>query len=205
MNSLHSRATVFSFAFASTVLCAAPALAHDVLYHAHLGEAEVVNPDGSMGTGSTAHGMFEMQADEHSLAFDVFELTVDGIFVDDLDPSFGPNGTAFQIHWGAPGVNGPMLIDLGWYVDAGFGSLTPTATGFTVAISGIVTAMQGAYDMEGTTGLTPEDVFVEMEAGNTYVTVRTHAFPGGEIRGQLEPEHETPVLTVSWGAVKSRY
>lgn len=192
-------------ALSAIALFATSALAHEVHYHAHLGEAEVVNSDGTLGTGSAATGHLEMAADEHELVFDVLGFEVDGIFVADLDESFGPNESAFQILWGAPGSNGPVLIDLGWYVDAGFGSITPTGTGFTVSISGILTSVQGAYDMEGATGLTPEAVFGELEAGNAYITVRTHAFPGGEVRGQLEPEHDTPTVETSWGAVKTQF
>jgi hypothetical protein len=174
------------------------------LYTATLDGTQVVNPDGSMGTGSAATGTMEMQTDEHTLLFDVFHLTVDGISIDDLQGQ-GPNGTAYHVRLGHADENGPIAIDLGWYVDAGFGTITPTGSGFTVTITGILESIQGLYDMEGTTGLTPEDVLHELEEGHGYVQVHTAAFPDGEIRGALLPEKETPAESSSWGRLKLEY
>jgi hypothetical protein len=103
------------------------------------------------------------------------------------------------------GENGPMVIDLGWYIAAGFGTLTPTATGFHVLVSGIVTEMQGAYDMTGTTGMTPGDVFHAMEDGHCYVQVHTTQHPHGEIRGQLLPQSIVSSESESFGAMKAKY
>lgn len=186
-----------SFLAAALVVRAGDALAHEVLLHGHLDGPQA-------GTDSDAVGDIEMQTDEHSLVFDVLSFDVEGIFVDDLDRSHGPNGTAFHVHLDDhhATAHGAIAIDLGWYVDAGFGTLTPTATGFHVEISGILSEVQGAYDMTGTTGMTPEDVFHALEEGAGIVVVHTLDYPEGEILGPLVPHDPSPTLESSWGTVK---
>jgi hypothetical protein len=183
----------------AAALTAAPAAAHEVALVAMLDGAQA-------GSGSTATGTLDMQIDEHSAVFDVLSLAVDGIFVGDLDNNHGVNGTAIHVHLDAHGLRheDPMLIDLGWYINAGFGTITPTATGFQATISGVLTGVQGLYDMQTETGLTPDDVFHEMEMGETYIIVHTASHPSGEIRGHIT----TPPVSVdaeSWGSVKSRF
>jgi hypothetical protein len=194
---LYNPATTSLLALA---ISAGAALAHEVLLHGHLDGAQA-------GTDSDAIGTIEMQTDEHSGAFDVLSFDVEGIFEDDLDRSHGPNLSAFHVHLmeEAPARHGGIVIDLGWYVDAGFGTLTPTATGFHVEISGILTEIQGAYDMTGTTGLTPEDVMHHLNEGLGLVVVHTLDYPEGEIAGMLVPEQETPTVESSWGTLKVVY
>lgn len=83
--------------------------------------------------------------------------------------------TASHIHAGAPGVNGPVIIN------------------FTVPAGGI----SNDYGLTGTFGCTDvvarapqginscEDFEQALLLGNTYVNVHSTANPGGEIRGQL--------------------
>ena len=75
---------------------------------------------------------------------------------------FTANVTAAHIHNGAVGINGPVVFPLG---------------GTT-----------------GSTSYTSHDMFVFTEpqealflAGNYYVNIHTVEFPGGEVRGQLNP------------------
>jgi Ca2+-binding RTX toxin-like protein len=73
--------------------------------------------------------------------------------------------TMSHIHVGAPGVNGGIIFDLGggaaWTPQDGGLRRTLTDAEFPVANIG------------------------DLLAGNTYVNVHTTAFPGGEVRGQL--------------------
>ena len=67
--------------------------------------------------------------------------------------------TVMHIHKGAPGVNGPILFDLG----------DPASP---------VTATW--------TGMTPSDIS-DLLAGNLYINIHTSGRPAGEIRGQILP------------------
>jgi hypothetical protein len=70
-----------------------------------------------------------------------------------------PLPTLMRIHRGAPGVNGPVIFDLG----------EPT--------SPVIAAWSG---------ITPGDV-ADLLAGNFYVNIHTSARPAGAIRGQILP------------------
>jgi hypothetical protein len=78
----------------------------------------------------------------------------------------GITGTQAHIHTGARGVNGPIIIPLTRDGDNGWS--VPT----------------GAK-------LSPEQ-FNSFRGGNLYVNVHTTAHPGGEIRGQLQPNVSAP-------------
>jgi hypothetical protein len=72
--------------------------------------------------------------------------------------------TIMHIHRGAPGVNGPIVFDLG-------DPESPVLATWT--------------------GMSPADV-ADLLAGNLYVNIHTGGRPGGEIRGQiLERTHDT--------------
>ncbi len=80
----------------------------------------------------------------------------------------GANLIAADIALGAPGENGPPIFDLGGpaeWEDLGDGSLAR---------------------MVATTPFPPA-YLGDLLAGNTYIELRTVAYPDGEIRGQLEP------------------
>ncbi|HKO56268.1 MAG TPA: CHRD domain-containing protein [Thermoanaerobaculia bacterium] len=68
------------------------------------------------------------------------------------------NATVMHIHRGAPGVNGPILFDLG-----------------DPAVSPVVATW---------TGMTPADI-ADLLAGNLYINIHTAGRPSGEIRGQI--------------------
>lgn len=68
-----------------------------------------------------------------------------------------PGTTMAHVHRGAPGVNGPVVFDLG------------------APVSPLIAVWNG---------MTPADV-ADLFAGNFYVNVHSAAWPGGAIRGQL--------------------
>jgi hypothetical protein len=80
--------------------------------------------------------------------------------------------TVMHIHRGAPGVNGPVVFDLG----------DPTSP---------VTATWS--------GMTPADI-ADMLAGNFYINIHTSGRPGGEIRGQFLPRTVDMVAFTANGA-----
>ena len=81
---------------------------------------------------------------------------------------------AAHIHIGAPGVAGPIAVNL-------------NATQSDGRTNGVIA--QGTFmanDLTGPlAGLTLSDLYDEFVAGNAYVNVHTVAHPGGEIRGTL--------------------
>jgi len=86
--------------------------------------------------------------------------------------------TASHIHTGAPGVNGPVVINFS--VPAGGISNDYALTG-TFACSDVVArAAQGINSCQ--------DFAQGLVLGNMYVNVHSTANPGGEIRGQLIPQ-----------------
>jgi len=83
--------------------------------------------------------------------------------------------TASHIHVGAPGVNGPVIID--FPVPAGGISNDFALTGTATTTNLVPRAAQGINSWE--------DFVQALLLGNTYVNVHSTANPGGEIRGQL--------------------
>ena len=83
--------------------------------------------------------------------------------------------TASHIHVGAPGVNGPVVIN--FTVPAGGISNDYALTGTFACSDVTVRAPQGINSCE--------DFAQALLLGNTYVNVHSTANPGGEIRGQL--------------------
>ena len=83
--------------------------------------------------------------------------------------------TASHIHVGAPGVNGPVIIN--FTVPAGGISNDFALTGTFGCSDVTVRAAQGINSCE--------DFSQAIVLGNTYVNVHSTANPGGEIRGQL--------------------
>ncbi|MEZ4709456.1 MAG: CHRD domain-containing protein [Caldilineaceae bacterium] len=131
----------------STTAQAAPAplQADTQVFEALLtGPAEPNHPD----TVATGRAVFALSADETTL---FYHLSVSDII----------SVTASHIHIGAPGVAGPVVINLL--------NGAPLAPDTPVSGSATVTPTQVA----------------ELKAGNYYVNVHTVANPAGEIRGQI--------------------
>ena len=83
--------------------------------------------------------------------------------------------TAGHIHIGAVGVAGPVTVNLNPRTGAGRAT-GQIAEGFFDA-----SALTGPL-----TGMTLNDLWDRIQAGEAYVNVHTTTYPGGEIRGQIE-------------------
>jgi hypothetical protein len=126
-------------------------------------------------TGSDAVGSGQLLYDDSDMTFDL-DLMVFGITLAELH-GVGPNSTPVHIHLAPPGVNGPIVIDLG-FLDM-----------FEVDGQGIRLQITNAL-LGGTMGGVTSDPAVNeaaLFAGNLYVNVHTMNFEGGEIRGQIPP------------------
>jgi hypothetical protein len=120
-----------------------------------------------------ASGTATIAFDPETRLFDL-DLFVIGIGLDDLAGA-GPNDTPVHIHRGPPGVNGPIIVDLGFMSD-----FFEDEGGLRLVISGELLGGQ-----QGELFTAPAGNAAVMLAGNTYINVHTQAFPAGEIRGQI--------------------
>jgi hypothetical protein len=140
---------------------------------AHLDGDEEVPPRATQAVGQA---LFQLNASETELSYKLIVANIDNVI-------------AAHIHIGPPGVNGPVVVFLaGPFPPAGGPS------------SGILAQdTLTAADLVGPLAGQPLSALAaEMRAGNTYVNVHTSDgvppdntgpgdFPGGEIRGQIEP------------------
>lgn len=95
------------------------------------------------------------------------------IEVDDIVSVF-----AAHIHSGAAGVNGPIRI--GFY---GAGTLNP---GGPLTITDKTILAQGSFTAANVNGVSFAELLNQMRNGQAYFNVHTTAFPGGEMRGQIQ-------------------
>ena len=99
-----------------------------------------------------------------------------------VDYSIEINGlsaiTGAHLHSGAAGVNGPIRIAL--YPGPG--------SNFSTNPSGRIDGQfyEGSFEASDVTGISFADLVAGMRAGTVYGNVHTSAFPGGEIRGQVQ-------------------
>ncbi|PYQ15311.1 MAG: hypothetical protein DMF80_09580 [Acidobacteria bacterium] len=85
---------------------------------------------------------------------------------------------AAHIHSGAAGVNGPIRIGF-------FGSNTLNPGGpITFTDRGILA--QGSFTAANVNGVSFAELLNQMRNGQAYFNVHTTAFPGGEMRGQIQ-------------------
>lgn len=130
-------------------------------YSAMLDMAQAGNPDPPDQTPSGL-GSFNLSQDKT-------ELEVN-LLVNDLTAAI----TNAHLHFGAPGISGPVIVPL-----------TPFKVG---------NSYQGVFDL---TTLTNPSAFLDsLIQGKVYVNVHTSNFPGGEIRGQLTKNH--PLSFDTW-------
>ena len=158
--------------------------------------ARIVDPLGAVPT--TASGTLSVQLDTVANTLD-YQLSVEGILRSELR-NFGPNATPIHLHLasGDRGNFGPIAVDLTQNLLAS--EFTDTATGFTLARTGIsiLLADQGNVAL----GMHPGDALIvpSLLSGNAFVLVHTTkniftntppgrpaGFPFGEIRGNLIP------------------
>jgi hypothetical protein len=92
--------------------------------------------------------------------------------------------TDAHLHLGAPGQNAPAVA-----------SLLPHAhheaktRSDVQVIRGTLTAEDLFGSLAGATSL--DRLLAAMQTGNIYANIHTHAYPRGEIRGQITPFHES--------------
>jgi hypothetical protein len=122
------------------------------------------------GSGSTGHGNAVFVFSDDNSQVD-FKLIVNGI----------ENVTQAHIHVATvPGSNGPVVLWL--YPNM------PPATLIAGMFNGLLgTGSATSVDLVGPlAGASLADLRLAIEEGRAYVNVHTSAFPGGEIRGQIE-------------------
>jgi hypothetical protein len=127
-------------------------------------------------TGTTSgSGTFEatLSADQSTMHFTLTFQNLTGTPV------------AAEIRHGAEGTTGPVLYVL-------------SATGFTSPLTGDTDPAPAG----GATGFNRSDVS-DLQAGLLYVNLRSTAFPGGEIRGQIVSA--VAVSTRTWGRIKNLF
>lgn len=152
------------------LLCAIAAHGATFTFNANLSGANEVPPNSSTATGS---GSFTFDTTAQNIAFSV---TYSGL---------SSNAAAAHIHFGPPGVSGPIILPF-----------SPNPTGTSGSISGLLTAAN--LINQATTGIaTFTDVYNSAVAGNLYANLHTTNFPGGEIRGQLTPATTVPEPTTT--------
>ena len=106
-------------------------------------------------------------------------ITVDGDIIHyHLEVHGITNVVGAHIHVAPRGSNGPIRLSL-------FPGGTVNTTAATGAIDGVLARDSApASDLQG--GISLADLLSAMRSEGTYVNVHTSAFPGGEIRGQLQ-------------------
>ena len=156
----------------------APASA-DSLFFANLDGAQVVPAVSTPGSGFATL----------SVSDDLSTLVINLTFADLIG-----NVTVPAIHCCAgPGVNAGLAINLGLFgfplgVTSGTYSQTLDLTNSSTFNPGFVTANGG------TAASAAAALFSAMQAGEAYINLHTTTFPGGEIRGQIEPVPEPTSL-----------
>ena len=91
----------------------------------------------------------------------------------------GTRVTQAHIHCGPEGTNGPVVVFLGGFHAPGWDIDGWWVGNATVTDANVVNPACGS---------TLADLLSSMQAGQTYVNVHTVANPGGEVRGQLQPD-----------------
>lgn len=128
-------------------------------------EASLLGGNEVPPVATAANGEVEFEADDGALEYK--------LKAEDIE-----NTVAGHIHLGAPGVNGPVVVNL----------ISDEACEFEldeVECEGVI----DAADLTGPlAGQSLEDLLTEMRSGNTYTNVHTVQNPGGEIRGQNLPD-----------------
>jgi len=95
------------------------------------------------------------------------------IEVDDIT-----NIVAAHIHSGAAGVNGSIRVFF-------YGNGSPNPGG-AVSFTDKSILVTGSFTAADVTGVSFADLLNQMRNGTAYTNVHTTAFPGGEMRGQIQ-------------------
>lgn len=113
----------------------------------------------------------------------VFAVVQDTFLIYRVDVAGINSPTLAHIHDGAAGVAGPIVVDL--YLGPTRGAAYSGPLGLAQLRVSQLTKLPSSY------GATPQDrlneLLARMRAGNLYVNVHSTTYPGGEIRGQIQP------------------
>jgi len=133
---------------------------------------------------SNAAGAAQLLYDTVTQTYDL-DLVVFGIELADL-MGVGPNASPLHIHLASPGVNGPIVIDVGFV-----GTFFNDGLGIRMIVNDApFGGVQGGINSNTAAN---EAAFF---AGNLYLNVHTTSFPGGQIRGQIVPVPAPGALTL---------
>jgi len=166
-------------------LAAAVQASEIIIFNFALTGAQEVPPNNSNAVGAA-----RLEYYTETKRFDI-DLMVFGIGLGDLR-GVGPNLTPAHIHLAPPGVNGPIVIDLG-YLSGGF-----KQDGLGIRLT-VKDALFGGQ--QGGVYSDPSANEAALFAGNLYANVHTNAYPGGQIRGQIVPEPSVRVLVAALGVL----
>lgn len=116
-------------------------------------------------TDASGEATFQLSPDRNSLSYTLTVGDISQVFV-------------AHIHLGAAGTNGPVVVFL-------YGPTAPTGEVDGTLASGTITATNLTGPL---TGQNLSALIDALTTGMAYVNVHTVPHPGGEIRGQVEPE-----------------
>jgi len=166
-------------------------LPNEIRVRATLDEGQVVRPVAfrppTVGTGSAAVGDAQLVVDTDTGKFS-FELSVEALDPADFDNTHTENDTAVHLHWGPPGLEGPIIVDLHHFAREALPAtdgVTAIQGGFRMRAENYITRVQGAHS----TGFTFSQILDFLTSGQTYLAVKTSTeplFQHGEIRGDVE-------------------
>ena len=166
------RSPLFALAL---LLFAAPGQAVTIFSAVLDGSQEVPTPSGSSATGNAT---LVLSDDEQSLTYVITTIGLD-FAAQTADTS--DDVTRAHIHNAAAGSNGPIV----------FGFIDPSDDTddfvLTFVASTLTATMTGVWDA-GDSGESLSAFVAALRAGELYINVHTNAFPGGEIRGQIEAD-----------------
>lgn len=157
-----ARPASLSFAL-SALIIAAPAAWADDTFKARLSGANEVPDEVATDTS----GKFKLQFNKHYTEAEMTLSVNDGVRIQQA-----------HLHCAPVGVNGPIVVFVAGLNSAGYDVDGKWISNATATNTSIVNTACGA---------TLADLAASMRAGNVYVNVHSVAFPGGLIRGQVEP------------------
>jgi hypothetical protein len=138
--------------------------AADSAFSAHLSGAQEVPPVQSLARGQA---IFRLSSDGTELHYKLIVANLQ-------------DTRMAHIHLAPAGVNGPVVA---WLYPGGPPPVEIPGRFSGVLAEGTITAANLVGPLAG---MTLENLVDAMRAGDTYVNVHTVAYPGGEIRGQIE-------------------
>ena len=179
-------AMVFT-AFAMAVLfVAAPAAAAPIVFFANLAGLNEEPPNASPGTGTA---LVTVDAAAHTLGVDASFLGLtSGTSAAHIHVINGPGDTSTVDTNGPVATQAPSFVGFPLGVTAGAFVNTYDTTLASTYRAGFVT------DSGGTAATAEAALFLAIMEGRAYFNIHTAMFPGGEIRGFLQPQQTvTPI------------